>query len=454
MLYIGLVGLYICAYVIFCNWSQVFSYFSYRLLGLRGYEGLYAFVAIGVMPLFGMTWRAAWVLIKSERLNIPSARRFSLPVVTVFCILALIWCYFQLTTYSRGSVFFFVAMPIIAYITTTIWVLRFIVFIQKHKLHENFPWYMFYKQFPLPNIISLCVTIILGVTGMGFLFLVASIRMQNSEALLSTLFVGLLWFPLLSVLAKHISLFAATKNAEFDKTKDSLIRAERLKTELITNVSHDIKTPLTSIINYAGLLNGQGLNDEEIRDYARVIHSKSLRLKSLIEDLIEASKAGTGNITIKFERINFCELVGQILGEYDEQFERGGLRVISTIPDFPINITADGRHLWRLMDNLFSNALKYSAPATRIYADLYITDEYAAFALKNISKEPLNISADELMEQFVRGDRARLTEGSGLGLFITRSLAEAMGARFEINIHGDLFETLLIFALKDPTRRQ
>ncbi|MEG0229955.1 MAG: HAMP domain-containing sensor histidine kinase, partial [Oscillospiraceae bacterium] len=199
-------------------------------------------------------------------------------------------------------------------------------------------------------------------------------------------------------------------------------KAEQLKTELIANVSHDIKTPLTSIINYADIIQAQSDVDSEIGKYTNIIHKKSIRLKSLIEDLIEASKIGTGNIKISPEIIDICELMGQIVGEYDEVANEKELVILSKMPQTNININVDSRYLWRVLENLFSNAIKYSLPQTRIYVDLQTHDNECCFSIKNISKEPLNILPDELTNQFVRGDKARSTAGNGLGLYIAKSL--------------------------------
>ncbi len=260
-----------------------------------------------------------------------------------------------------------------------------------------------------------------------------------------TIFLTLSHFVLATVLAEYLSRFSEARAAQFEKIAEDRLKAERLKTELIANVSHDIKTPITSIISYADLISRQSTENELLKEYTSVIRTKSLRLKSLMEDLIEASKAGTGNIKMTMETINFCELLGQIMGEFDEQMDKNQLQLIAKIPETAVSIQTDGRYLWRVLENVFSNAVKYSMSGTRVYADLSSTGDMHIFTLKNISKDPLNISTDELTEQFVRGDRARYTEGNGLGLYIAKSLTEAMGGQFSINITGDLFEVQICF---------
>lgn len=223
------------------------------------------------------------------------------------------------------------------------------------------------------------------------------------------------------------------------------IKNERLKADLITNVSHDIKTPLTSIINYVDLLKREDISDEKIRNYIEVLENKSQRLKHLTEDLVEASKISSGNIELHIERINFIELIHQTAGEFCEKFETRGLTLISNLPDASVAIAADGRRLYRVLENIYNNVAKYAMENTRVYADLEIIDGMAVFSLKNISSQALNIHADELTERFIRGDVSRSTEGSGLGLSIAKTLTEAQKGNFTIYLDGDLFKVVISF---------
>ncbi len=255
--------------------------------------------------------------------------------------------------------------------------------------------------------------------------------------------LGILW--LLTFMAQvkpEISKYMLIENAEYDKIIEEKIKSERFKTELITNVSHDIKTPLTSIINYIDLIKRLKIQNESLDEYIEILDKKSERLKMLINDLLEASKAGTGNVTVNMQEIDLVELTGQIAGEFDMSFENAKLEFVFRHSEDKIPIMADSRHICRVMENIFGNAIKYAMPGTRIYADIS-KEKGITFSLKNISKEPLGISADELMEQFVRGDRSRHSEGSGLGLYIAKSLTELMGMRFEIFVSGDLFEVVI-----------
>ena len=234
---------------------------------------------------------------------------------------------------------------------------------------------------------------------------------------------------------------------------DDSMRNEHLKTDLITNVSHDIKTPLTSIINYVDLLKREELEDERVRGYIAVLDSKSQRLKQLTEDLVEASKVSSGNIKLEMERINLVELVYQTGGEFNEKFEARNLTLVTKLPKEPVVILADGRRIWRVLENLYNNVAKYAMEHTRVYVDLEADGEKVQFSIKNISENPLNIQADELTERFIRGDISRSTEGSGLGLSIAKSLTSLMGGEFEIYLDGDLFKAMVIFSQEPETRR-
>lgn len=231
---------------------------------------------------------------------------------------------------------------------------------------------------------------------------------------------------------------------------DERMKSERLKAELITNVSHDIKTPLTSIINYVDLLQKEH-TEEEGKEYIAVLDRQSQRLKKLTEDVVEASKASTGNITVNLMKTDVKEIIDQALAEYEDKIVDAGLTVVPTVKDIPLYAYSDGRLLWRVLRNLLSNCAKYGLSGTRLYIDAYAKDdEHVQIVIKNTSREELNISADELMERFVRGDASRHTEGSGLGLNIARSLMELMGGVFDIEIDGDLFKAMIIL----PKNRQ
>ena len=220
------------------------------------------------------------------------------------------------------------------------------------------------------------------------------------------------------------------------------LKSERMKTELITNVSHDIKTPLTSIINYVDLLQ-KAQTEEERKQYLEVLERQSLRLKKLIEDLMEMSKVSSGNVAMELAPTDVVESVNQALGEYADRFEALRLTVLFRKPEESVMAVCDGKLLWRVMSNVLTNVVKYAMPGTRVYLDLTVTEFKAQLSVKNISREELNISAEELMERFVRGDESRNTEGNGLGLNIAKSLMEVQGGSLDLTVDGDLFKVAL-----------
>lgn len=218
------------------------------------------------------------------------------------------------------------------------------------------------------------------------------------------------------------------------------VKGEHMKTELITNVSHDLKTPLTSIISYVDLLKKEDLDNQNAKEYIKVLEEKSARLKQLVEDLIEASKASSGNLNVSAEKVDMHQLVMQAYGEYEGKIGKAGLdmRINSDIKD--VFVIADGKYLWRIVENLLSNALKYSMPNSRVYISIDKNEQFGILTIKNISAFPLEISSEQLTERFVRGDASRTTEGSGLGLSIAQSLTKLQEGKFKVEIDGDLFK--------------
>lgn len=231
----------------------------------------------------------------------------------------------------------------------------------------------------------------------------------------------------------------------FSNAVDEKLKSERLKTELITNVSHDIKTPLTSIINYVDLLKKEDVTNEKAQEYLTILDNKSQRLKKLTEDLVEASKASSGNIKLNMEKIEINELIKQVSAEFDDKFKSRGLEEIVTYAQEQVHINADSRYMYRVLENMYSNVAKYAMENSRVYTDIIEHGGNVIIQIKNISKDRLNITADELMQRFVRGDVSRNTEGSGLGLSIANSLTELQGGKFHIYLDGDLFKITIGF---------
>lgn len=231
----------------------------------------------------------------------------------------------------------------------------------------------------------------------------------------------------------------------FHMAVEEAMKNERLKTDLITNVSHDIKTPLTSIINYVAILKQSDIADPKIQGYLDILEAKAQRLKTLTEDVVEASKVSSGNISLEYMDVDLVEMIQQTEGEMAEKFEARNLKMIVNLPAEPAVVHVDGRRMWRVLENIFGNAAKYAMPGTRVYADLKLEEDTVDLSLKNVSEHQLNISADELTERFIRGDLSRSSEGNGLGLSIAQSLTTMQGGTFNLYLDGDLFRVNIRF---------
>ncbi|SFB68540.1 sensor histidine kinase [Butyrivibrio sp. YAB3001] len=234
-----------------------------------------------------------------------------------------------------------------------------------------------------------------------------------------------------------------------EKAVDKSMRDEKLKTELITNVSHDLKTPLTSIINYVGLIKRENIDNEKINGYIEVLDNKANKLKHLTEDLVEASKISSGNVSVSLSKINFVEMVNQTIGEFYEKFETSGLIPYFSSEESKMMIMADPGHLWRVIENLFGNICKYALEGTIVYMDMNYVYENSCkkivYCVNNISKSELTVDEETLSERFIRGDKSRTTEGSGLGLSIAKSLTTLQGGEFKIRTTGNVFKAILSF---------
>lgn len=248
-------------------------------------------------------------------------------------------------------------------------------------------------------------------------------------------------FPVTRKIADNFNSISTNLNTAVDNA----IKSERMKSELITNVSHDLKTPLTSILNYSDLLQNKDVSRDEQKEYAQIIYEKSLKLKTLIEDLFEVSKATSKNIDLNLEDLDFQALLMQVIGEWEDKLEEKDIQLVTNLQEKPIIVPLDGSKTSRVLDNLFTNLDKYAMEHSRVYIDLKKTEEEVVLEIKNMSKYALNITAEELLQRFTRGDVSRNTEGSGLGLSIAKSLVEAQGGSFEVDIDGDLFKSKIIF---------
>ncbi|MEY8457940.1 sensor histidine kinase [Lactococcus ileimucosae] len=270
------------------------------------------------------------------------------------------------------------------------------------------------------------------------------VRMPNNHTIFNHLLLSS-FLALLFAAMTFLMDFILKEDQNYEKTNQEKLRAERFKAELITNMSHDMKTPLTSLINYVDLLKKLPIDQPKFKEYTEVLDRKSLRLKHLIVDLLEASKIGTGNVQLNFEVIDVTEMLGQIAGEFEEDFLEKELTLVLRLPDYPCFLNIDSQHFYRVLENLLSNSLKYSLEKTRVFLELREKEGQVEIQLKNTSKAPIDIESSELTEQFIRGERARTQGGHGLGLYISKNLVELMQGQFKVQVTGDLFVAELIF---------
>ena len=306
---------------------------------------------------------------------------------------------------------------------------------------------VFFLDFQMPYLLQICIIILDLLTLLALLYGIYAyyeLRRHVSRIETGDFSAAEHKIPLYLDFAE----FDCLLNGITDSVKaivDKQLKAEHLRTELITNVSHDLKTPLTSIVNYVDLLSREPMQNETASEYLDVLKRQAARLKKLTVDLVDASKASTGNLTVELNPTGIQVLIGQIAGEYGEQLEQHRLTLMQNIPEEPLMILADGRQIWRVFDNLLNNICKYALPDTRVYLDVLADEQNIEITLKNISSNPLNISPDELMERFVRGDSSRSTEGSGLGLSIARDLTVLQNGSLSLSTDGDLFKVTLRF---------
>jgi len=379
--------------------------------------------------------------------------------VDLYLFAALTWgavwlcVYYAAHNFHYGERLFFVSVIIYALVVA----LTTEVAARLRDKQWNLIWPKFFKQYSIRRPVGLVIALVAAGNFIYvciyyptiFLFRLLYGQGPTIEKLFSTFLqmnATAFLFSMFTLAAlTFVCSFLLSMADEYEKANAEKIRAERFKAELITNVSHDIRTPLTSIINYTDLLKALPIEHDDFSEYIDVLDKKAARLKILVKDLMDASQAATGNIAVNLLQVDLCEMVGQIAGEFDDQFAERDLTLVLRQPDEPVWILTDGNHLRRALENLFGNAAKYALSGTRVFAEIGERGGKTIFSLKNTSQNPIDLPADMLMEQFIRGDRARQTEGSGLGLYIAKSLVELTGGHFYINATGDLFEAEIIF---------
>jgi len=427
------------------NWS--FNFYLNRALGFIGPSSTGTLLALLFSALFltcaVLLFISIWKTQNERKPHVWRATDYSLMVILTYCIV------FAGINYALDYARFvepLLLLPLsaIVYLAVMLFFAETVARIRDKQIRQTLYWPTFFKQYTLKQPIGFLMALLLA-GNLFFLLIICPLEILYSRLDFELLFLFVL-SALLVIVLYYICRFILSLSEEYEKANVEKIQAERFKVELITNVSHDIRSPLTTIINYVDFLKALPIDNSDYAKYVEVLEKKSSRLKALIDDLMEASKASTGNLSVEKKEIDLVEIIGQITGEFDDKFAERNLTLVISQPSEPVIACADSRHLWRVLENLFGNATKYALQGTRVFAEVTIRDGKPGFTLKNTSQNPLELSGDMLTEQFIRGDRARQTEGSGLGLHIAKSLMELMDGRMTICTNGDLFEVELLFS--------
>jgi len=435
---IALLGGYIAAFSVVRSFSSSFRYYIGRGLGdwiiiNTPMISILLFIAFSVLLIVSV-----W---KSKKKITPAWRNIDLTLLVVLVFCAVLLCVY----FARYSSSWFtpissqlLSLSIIAYITVMALLMELTARVRERCFALYWP--RFFGLYPIWQPAGLLMAMLLTVNIIYLIYVCPSTVVRGDLNIVLLLFSA---FTLIAL--TYFCSFILSLSTEYERANAEKVRAERFKAELITNVSHDIRTPLTTIINYVDLVKALPVEHADFKAYMGILDKKAARLKTLIDDLMEASKASTGNISVDFREIDLSEIVGQIAGEFEDQFTERKLALVLRQPDCSVYAKADSRHLWRVLENLFGNTVKYALPGTRVFAEIFLRNGRTVFSLKNTSQNPIDLSGDMLTEQFIRGDRARLSEGSGLGLYIAKSLAELMGGQLVIRASGDLFEVEIAF---------
>jgi signal transduction histidine kinase len=322
--------------------------------------------------------------------------------------------------------------------------------LRDRSLNSNQHWFRYFKRYALHQPAGLTMACTFACALLAFILLNPGWEMTYNAEPLNLRFqlprLALIVLAAMALVSSNLLCrFILSLGDEYELANQDKIRSERFKAELITGVSHDLRTPLTALISYIGLIKTLPIDNEDFDRYTGILDSKAARLKVLTDDLLEASKAATGNLPVDKIEIDLAEIVGQISGEFDDQFTERSLSLVFEQPGYPVAVSADSRHLWRVLENLFGNIARYAMPQTRVFADIFTDENQVVLSLKNTSEQPIDLPVNALTEQFIRGDSARQSEGSGLGLYIAKCLIELMDGVFSIRVIGDLFVAEMVF---------
>ncbi|MCL2286154.1 MAG: HAMP domain-containing histidine kinase [Firmicutes bacterium] len=454
-------GLALLGFIFSLNWvrsmSITFDFYLRLVLGpLLVYRGL---IRVFALPMVGLCIFllifGVWHTRKASILH-----KLDVSLLSLFGICLLIFCV-RLIFMRTWSALILLLVPLVVYLFAIFILTQVVARIRDDTMEETLYWWRFFN---LPDIapkaaMGILMAILLALLStelLGAIGLLARNEMLSSASVLwrawgwrvavTPVFVFISCIAVSLCVLNYFAAFVLGLSYRYDAANIEKIQSERFKAELIANVSHDIRTPLTSIINYTDLLKNQKLQGDAAT-YIEVLDKKAIRLKQLLSDLIDASQASSGAIKVDIQPLNLSEMLGQVAGEFSDIFDENDLTLVLRQPaGFSLYVLADSRHLFRAMENVFSNAAKYAMPGTRVFAEIEATGTNVIFTLRNTSKNHIDVPAETLTEQFIRGDLARHSEGSGLGLHIAKSLVELMSGQLQISLRGDLFE--VAFMLK------
>jgi len=407
--------------------STSFNWYASRVYGnIFAFESVLSVVCLasGLFAFAFATWKT------QPNTNLPF-RKIDYSIIVLLCGVGVYVPFYMIQNPMPGLSMetAMILFPFIAYASAMIAFGELVARLRDKTLVQTLYWVAFFKQFPIWYLVGALIALLL---------------ISQLSLLAFYSFTPVRLFALFAIcVLTYFATFLLNLSQQYNNANQEKIRAERFKSELITNVSHDIKTPLTSIINYVDLLKKENIQGQPA-EYVQVLDKKSARLKILIEDLMEASKAGTGNLRVDKQEINLGELIGQVAGEFEDSFAARSLTLVMRQPEEPILTHTDSRHLYRVLENLFSNAAKYTLSGTRVFVESALNNGKPTIVLQNTSQNPVELSDAEATEQFIRGDKSRQTEGSGLGLYIAKSLVELMGGTLHISIIGDLFRVEIL----------
>jgi signal transduction histidine kinase len=438
------------------GYTHVFSGFSEDIVyDIRRHEShTIVIILLSIISAMLIALYTSSIMSRREQLLLRVPHRFDyfftvLGIIKILFLIVLIYIKFRYHPVIHIFLYVCAFSAILHLWTTTL------IRINTHSLSRTVYWHTVLDKLPAHNFSGSFVVAAVGLTTAFFMYSCIEFifNIVQNFGTIDTNFAHWIQTFIITLCAPYtvlvmIAVFCRDilrRTADKERLTEEKFIAERARAELITNVTHDIRTPLTSIISYVDLISKLNIDNSDLREYINVLENTSSRLKFLVNDLLEASKASSGNIELTMETIDLTEIVGQVAGNFDDAFAVAELSYEGPDSDDSVFIYSDGGHLCRVLENLFSNAVKYSLPGTRLYADITTYSETAELGIKNISKDKLNIAPAELMQQFVRGEQARSTEGSGLGLFIADRLTELMGGKLSIEISGDLFEAILTF---------